>query len=119
MNDQTRVVLQRVGSVILVPVQGPVTRDLFRALRHALLADLERAGARGVVFDLCGVEVMDADDLGCLRDVVNAATLMGARVLLAGVQAGVAAGLVMLDADTSWAKSARTVERALSALEGA
>jgi hypothetical protein len=41
---------------------------------------------------------------------------MGATVVLAGVQPGVAAGLVVLDADIGWAKTARTVDLALEEL---
>jgi rsbT antagonist protein RsbS len=116
MNGEGRVVLQRVGKALLVPVQGPVTSDGLNDLRRELLAHLEREGARRVVFDLSGIEVMDADDFARLRQVVQSATLMGANVMLAGVQPGVAAGLVMLDADTSWMRGALTVERALKAL---
>lgn len=119
MNGDGRVVLQRIGNAVLVPVHGPITDDLLQALRRELLAHLQRAGARGVVFDMSGVEVMDADDFERLRRVAVSASLMGATVLLACVQAGVAAGLVMLDADISWARSVRTVERAMEALKNA
>src|SRR5262245_4448000 len=117
MSGEVRAVLQRVGNVVLVPVQGPVTSDLLQGLRHELLTHLEHAGAGGVVLDLSGVEVLDADDFVRLRRVVDSATVMGASVVLVGIQAGVAAGLVMLDADLSWVKAARTVERALRVLE--
>ncbi|HEY6077614.1 MAG TPA: STAS domain-containing protein [Polyangiaceae bacterium] len=119
MNGDGQVVLQRVGNTILIPVHGPITDEMLQALRRGLLALLQRAGARGVVFDMSGVEVMDADDFARLRQVAISASLMGATVMLAEMQPGVAAGLVLLDADISWARSARTVERAMEALKGA
>jgi rsbT antagonist protein RsbS len=118
MNGDGRVVLQRVGNAVLIPVHGPITDDLLQALRRVLLAHLEQGGTRGVVFDMSGVEVMDADDFARLRQVAVSATLMGATVLLAEVQSGVAAGLVLLDADISWARTTRTVELAMEALKG-
>jgi len=118
MNGDGRVVLQRLGNAVLIPVQGPITDGLLQGLRRELLAHLQRAGTRGVVFDMTGVEVMDADDFEHLRQVAVSASLMGATVLLAGVQPGVAAGLVLLDADLSWARTTRTVERAMEALKG-
>jgi len=117
MSREGRAVLQRVGNAVLVPVQGPVTTDLLVGLRRELLGHLERAGASGVVFDLSGVEVMDADDFHALRRVVESATLMGASVVLVGIQPGVAAGLVVLDADLGWARTALTVDGALKELE--
>jgi len=118
MNGDGRVVLQRVGNAVLIPVHGPITDDLMQALRRVLLAHLERGETRGVVFDMSGVEVMDADDFARLRQVAISATLMGVTVLLAEVQPGVAAGLVLLDADVSWARATRTVEQAMGALKG-
>ena len=114
MRDST--VLQQVGKVVLVPIHGPVTTELFDQLRSELLAHLKRAGARGVVLDLSGVEVMDADDFANLRRVVETASLMGASVVVAEMQPGVAGAIVLLDADTSWIRTARTVERAMRAV---
>jgi len=118
MRGEGRAVLQRVGNAVLVPVQGPVTHDLLAGLRRDLLGHLAQAGASGVVFDLSGVEVMDADDFAQLRRVVDAATLMGATVVLVGIQPGVAAGLVVLDADIDWPRTALTVDSALKELQG-
>ncbi len=111
-----RVVLQPVGGLILVPLQGPVHEDLLTDLRESILGYLQRQGARGVVLDMAGVEVLDEHDFEGLRRVVESATLMGAPVVLAGIRPGVAAGLTMLDVDESWVRAARTVEQAMALL---
>lgn len=110
---QRRVVLQPVGRVVLVPMQGPVDDDLLRELGTAILDHLQRVGARGIVLDMSGVEILDESDLERLRGVVQTASLMGAPVVLAGVRPGVAAGLTMLDADAAWVRSVRTVEQGM------
>ena len=111
-----RVVLQAVGGHILVPLQGPVGEPLLDDLEEALLEHLHHKGARGVVLDLAGVDVLDQYDFDRLRRIVTSATLMGAQVVLAGVRPSVAAGITALDADDRWARATRTVEQALALL---
>ena len=111
-----RVVLQAVGGHILVPLQGLVGEALLNDLEQALLEHLHHHGARGVVLDLGGVEVLDRYDFDKLRRIVASATLMGARVVLARIRPSVAAGITSLDADDRWTCSTRTVEQALALL---
>lgn len=111
--DQERVVLQPVGRLVLVPVQGPVNEALLARLRDRILGYLNREGARGVVLDMGGVEVLDEHDFESLRRVVECATLMGAPVVFAEIRPGVAAGLTMLDVDDGWVRAVRTVEQAM------
>ena len=113
---ETRVVLQPVGRLVLVPVQGPVNEALLRDLRIRILDYLGRHGGRGVVLDMEGVEVLDEHDFEALRGVAEAASLMGAPVLFAGIRPGVAAGLTMLDVDDGWVCAVRTVEQAMARL---
>jgi len=115
MNDvEGRVVLEPVGELVLVPVQGPVDEELLARLGDGILAYLKREGARGVVLDMEGVEVLDEYDFECLRRVVACAALMGAPVVLASIRPGVAAGLTMLDVDSRWVTAVRTVEQAMT-----
>ena len=109
-----RIVLEPVGELVLVPVQGPVDTDLLVRLSDRILGYLEREGARGIVLDLEGIEVMDEVDFESLRRVVACAALMGAPVVLASLRPGVAAGLTMLDVDSSWVTAVRTVEQAMA-----
>ena len=114
---ESRVVLQPVGNVVLVPLQGPVSTELFEQLRQELLHALSEGGAKAIVLDMRGIEVMDGVDITHLRRVVDSARLMGAKVILAEIRPGVAAGLALLDIDDSWITSARTVEKAMARLK--
>jgi rsbT antagonist protein RsbS len=111
-----RVVLQPIGGLLLVPIQGPVHDAMFQSLTDSVLTHLRTHGTRGVVLDLAGVDVLDAHDFDRLRRVVEASTLMGAPVVIAGMRPGVAAGLTMLDVDARWVRPVRTIEHALAAL---
>jgi len=111
---EVRVVLQSIDGILLLPLQSEIHHDLLIELGNTLLGYLEEHGARGVVLDMAGVEVLDQHDFDELRRVVVSATLMGASVVLAGIRPGVAAGLTMLDVDDSWVRAAGTVEQAMA-----
>lgn len=107
--------LQPVGDLIVVPLRGPVTQELLTELSNKILDHLHRTGARGIVLDMAGVELLDDQDLEDLRIVVQSASLMGAPVVLAGIRPGVAVGLTMLDVDDHWIHATRTVDIAMEA----
>ena len=111
------VVLQPVGSFLVVPVQGPVNQELLEALTTDLLDYLGNHNLAGVIFDMAGIKVLDLHDFQGLRHLVETVHLMGAASAFAGIQPGVAAGLTMLDAETSWIKAAINVEQAMSILQ--
>jgi hypothetical protein len=46
--------------------------------------------------------------------VVETVELLGARVVLAGIRPGVAAGLTMLEVEAAWVRPVRTVEQAMA-----
>jgi len=114
--SEAGIVLQPVHNLVLVPLRGPVHADLMDDLRSKVLDYLYRQGARGIVIDMAGVEVLDEDDFEALRRVVESAALMGAPVILAGIRAGVAAGLTMLGVDDHWVRATRTVDQAMELL---
>ena len=117
MSDaEVSVVLQPVGDFLVVPVQGPVNQDLLDALTTDLLEYLGGHNPDGVIFDMAGIKVLDLHDFQGLRHLTDTAHLMGTASAFAGIQPGVAAGLTMLDADTSWIKAAVNVERAMGIL---
>jgi len=112
--DPSPIVLQPVGDFLVVPLQGPLTKDLLRDLSASLLAYLRRTKPVGVIFDMAGIQVLDAQDFENLKALAASARLMGTSTVFAGIQPGAAAGLTMLDIDGSWMRAARTVERAMS-----
>ncbi len=109
-----RVVVQEVGGRLVVPVQDPVHDRLIDEICATLLDRLHQQPASAVVLDLSGVEVLDRHDFEKLRQMADALILMGSSTILAGMRPGVAAGLVALDVDDRWARSALTVARALA-----
>ena len=66
---------------------------------------------------LAGIKVLDLHDFDNLRGLAETAQLIGAPVVFAGIQPGVAAGLTMLDADTTWIRTALNADQAMSRLQ--
>jgi rsbT antagonist protein RsbS len=114
-NIETNVVLQPVGDIVVVPLHGPVTQTLLTTLSTKILDHLHGVGARGIVLDMAGVELLDEQDFEELRKVVQSASIMGTPVLLAGIRPGLAGGLTMLDVDDHWINATRTVKSAMEA----
>ena len=113
---ESSVALQPIGNLVIAPLRGPVTKDLLDELSTTLLDYLHETGARGVILDLSGVNLLDDHDLFDLRKVVQSVGLMGAQIVLAGMRPGVAIGLTMLDVEDDWIQSARTVDAAMEVL---
>lgn len=110
---ETNVVLQKVGDLVVVPIRGPVSHELLMDLSAKILDHLHQIGARGIVLDMAGVEILDEQDFDDLRKVAQSASLMGTLVVLAGIRPGVAVGLTMLDVEDNWIHATRTVDLAM------
>lgn len=113
---ETRVILQRVEGIVIIPVPDPVTDAFMTDLRVTVLDYMKKNKISGLVLDLSGVELLDSHDFENLRRVRNGVELMGAPVILAGIRPGVAAGLAALDMDDRWVRPSRSVEAAMEML---
>jgi rsbT antagonist protein RsbS len=93
-----RIPLQVSRGCVIASIQIDLTDEVLRALRKDLLGQVRDIGARGVILDVSGVEVMDVDDFDGLRKTMEMARVMGARPVLSGLRAGVVAALIDLGA---------------------
>ncbi len=113
---EASVVLQPVGSLVVVPLRGPVNHDLLTELSDKLLDHLQHSGTRGVILDMSGVDLLDDQDFDDLSRVARSASLMGVPVIFAGIRPGVAIGLTLLNVEDDWVRATRTVELAVEEL---
>lgn len=95
-------VLRVVKHLLLVPLTGVIDHDRAYHISQTLMDAITRQRARVVVLDLTGVASMDQGSISWLAEMIAAAKLIGARVIVTGIsvksaQAAVAAGSGLRD----------------------
>jgi rsbT antagonist protein RsbS len=104
--------LQLAQECIVASIQIDLDDKVLRTFRDELLEFVKSSGARGVILDLSGVDVMDGDDFRALHDTMRMAHLMGAPTVLSGLQAGVVSALIDLGVDTEGVQATATLDDA-------
>lgn len=99
-DDNMRIPLTVSRGCVVASIQRDLRGVVLQQFRSDLLERLQDSGAGGVIIDLSGVRIMDADDFDGIRRTLDMAALMGARAVLVGLRPGVVSALVQLDVDT-------------------
>lgn len=92
--------LQLSRECIIASVQIDLTDDVVRQFRKKLLELIRESGAKAVILDLSGLEIMDLDDYNVLYDTILMIKVMGAYPVVAGLKAGVVSAIIDLGAKT-------------------
>jgi anti-anti-sigma regulatory factor len=99
--------------VIAVPLMGVVDQSRSEDIMGRLLERISCASCRSVILDLTGVEVVDPDSAERIVRIVQAARLLGSRVLVTGIRAAVAQAMIHLGADLTGLTTRATLRDAL------
>ena len=94
-----RIPLQVVRGCVVASIQIDLTPEVLRQFRMDLLERVQESGAKGVILDVSGVDILDLDDFNALRETINMAEIMGARPILSGLNPGVVSALIDLGVD--------------------
>ena len=108
-----RVPMQLTRGCVVASVQIDLEDEVLRRFQTDLLEYVHKANASGVIIDLSGVEIMDADDWKALRRTLAMAKLMGARSVVAGLRPGVVSALIELGVDTEGIETAHSLDEGL------
>jgi anti-anti-sigma regulatory factor len=100
------------GSLILA-FPTDLSPSVFEQARELMLAELWRGEIHTVLFELSSVDVMDGEDFGLLRKIVDTTRLLGARCLLVGFNPGVVIHLVQTNVGISGLEVVRDLEQGL------
>ena len=117
LSKVARIPLQLSRQCIVASIQVDLSDEVMEQFRSDLLDLLQSSGARGVLLDLSGVEVLDLEDFDALSRTMEMAALMGARSVLSGLRPGVVSSLVELNADTDAIQAALTLDDAFQLIE--
>lgn len=80
----------------MASIQVDLSPAVLGQLRTDLLQCVEQSKASGVILDISGLEVMDAEEFSELRRTMQMASVMGAHPILCGLNYGVVSALVDL-----------------------
>lgn len=101
--------------VVTLPLVGVIDTQRAVEMTERLLARIVESGARAVIIDLTGVEVVDTATADHLVRLTRAAGLLGARCYVTGIGPSIARTLVGMGVDLGGARTLRTLKEALRA----
>ena len=105
--------LTRVRSTLVVTLQGAADAGTLAAASQALMEELGQRGARGVVFEISGCEVIDLDEFAALRKLVQTVEWLGVRSVVAGLRPGIVAYLASAGVPSGAVRTSLNLEQAL------
>ena len=111
-----RIPILRLGSVLIVSVQGDLADALAVALRHDVGTAVSSGGVTGVILDVSGVAIVDSYLGRVLTEIAADCSLLGASTVVAGIKPAVAITLVEMGLRLDGARTARSLEAAVALL---
>lgn len=113
----TRIPILKLKDCLIVSIQWELDDQTALAFQEDLLAKLHSTAARGVVLDLTPIDFIDSFIAKVLGDVINMSGLMGAKVVITGIQPAVAITLIELGIRLENVVTALDLENGLEKLE--
>jgi anti-anti-sigma regulatory factor len=99
--------------IVVLPLVGHMDAERLTFVRSALLDGIAQHRAKVVLLEMTGLEKADAEIARGLLSLTDAARLLGAELVMVGVQPDVARVVVELDVDTSNLTAQPDLESAL------
>ena len=106
------------GQNLIATVQSALTDADLLQLRDAIVEQVGRTRARGVIIDVTALDVLDSFATGTLRDIAHMIRLRGARTVIVGIQPDVAFAMVQMGLTLEGVAATLDLEGALEYLHG-
>ncbi|RBW67848.1 STAS domain-containing protein [Bacillus taeanensis] len=112
-----RIPILKLYDYLLITIQIDLDDQTALQFQEDLLEKIHETGAKGVVIDLTSVDIIDSFIAKVLGEVVKMSNLMGARVVLTGIQPAVAVTLIDLGIYLNNVPTALDLEQGLEKLK--
>ncbi|SDH81062.1 rsbT antagonist protein RsbS [Alteribacillus persepolensis] len=112
-----RIPILKLHDYLLISVQVELDDQTALQFQEDLLNKIHQEGSSGVVIDLTSVEMIDSFIAKVLGDVVEMSNLMGAKVVLTGIQPAVAITLIDMGIMLDEVPTALDLEQGLDKLQ--
>ena len=111
-----RIPILRMGDYLLVTIQVDMHDQLAITLQDDLTSAISRTGARGVLIDISGLELVDSFIGRMLANIAGMASILDARTVVVGMQPAVAITLVELGLSLPGIHTALNVDKGMNLL---
>ena len=108
-----RVSVLRMGDILIAAIQQELTDESALALQRDL-TEMAATGARGVVIEISGVEIVDSFLARVLSEIAAATNMLAGRTVVAGMRPSVAITLVEMGLSLRGLETARSLEDAMA-----
>jgi rsbT antagonist protein RsbS len=112
--DGLRIPILKINNILIASIQTELHDASAVQFKDDLLERIHAVRAQGVVIDLTAVEVVDSFIGRLISDIGAMCGLMGAQVVLTGLQPAVAITLVELGLELSRIQTALNLEKGLA-----
>ncbi|OZS77974.1 RsbT antagonist protein RsbS [Tetzosporium hominis] len=114
---RTRIPILKLRDTLIVSIQWELDDQMALSFQEDLLDKLHTTAAQGVVIDLTSIDFIDSFIAKVLGDVISMSGLMGAKVVITGIQPAVAITLIELGIRLEDVSTALDLENGLEKLE--
>jgi rsbT antagonist protein RsbS len=101
------------GDILIAALQQELTDESALALQRDL-TEMAATGARGVVIEISGVEIIDSFLARVLSEIAAATNMLAGRTVVAGMRPSVAITLVEMGLSLRGLETARSLEDAMA-----
>lgn len=115
--NSLRIPILKVGDVLVASIQVALHDASAVQFKDDLLQKIHDTKARGVIIDLTAIDVVDSFIGRMIADIAAMSGLMGARVILTGLQPAVAITLVELGLELPSVLTALNLEKGLAMMQ--
>ena len=113
LDDLSAPVLEVAEDVLVLPVIGVVDSQRTAQICARLLEQVARSGAKQVIIDVTGVDVIDTTIADRLAGLARAVQMLGAHCTVSGIQPAVASTMIDLGITLAGIDTERNLRRAL------
>jgi rsbT antagonist protein RsbS len=112
-----RIPIVKLGRALLVTIQVDMHDRLATALEEDLSAKIVASGARGVLIDISGLDLVDSFMGRMLDNIAAVSRMLDAETVVVGMRPAVAITLVELGLELGGVKTALNVERGMALIQ--
>jgi rsbT antagonist protein RsbS len=109
-----RIPILKLGSALLVTIQVDMHDRLAKALEDDLTSKIMTTGAKGVLIDISGLDIVDSFMGRMLDTIASVGRMLDATTVVVGMRPPVAITLVELGLTLSGVKTALNIERGMA-----